>query len=747
MVQRWTPITIWIVCIVLVSVPAVAQEGDQTSADEEVEVRLADAISALANEQPAEARAQLKPVFDENPTYQLPEHRSVAYWLGRSYKKEEEYERALTVWRDGLEAMADEGEIDVVLADAYLQALVDGELQGTRSEATWVYETLIGNGLDQEISDESRSILQGHVAQAALLMEDRDLEKIINEPVGTDPSEWTFTGDAGDHLLRWWRRENPLPATERNERLEEHLERLDHALEHYADEDRMTGLDARGEIYIQYGEPYRTDEITYLNSDFQQDVFRFGVPVSRSDFPSNEIWIYHHIDESGYFIFIKNDGVYELGDSQDLIPSRLRNVAGTSERSLNISISSLAAMRYIYRELAMHQQVFSRHYNSIDDYAMWQEQEQIRDELGDAGTSDTRSVGVSRGGQSYAASSDPQYGIERPTEYVRTTLAEAHDDERNAEERRKENMPDHHTNVLSDTDPLPVAHRTARFLDEDGTTRTEVYWSLPSNALDVSEGQMGLYADTRFSRSSHYVLDVSGVRKDEEYKRQAQDTKQHLVDRPRSSESPPLDPQTQVIPGGEKEKTYHVGLQWQQHLAAMDGGEEEVTIGPSVKVSTQRVDSLQALNADPGALEMSDIKPLSWDEDQEQGTASLTEAEPYPYATIERDTPLALYFEVYDLTFGADDQTEYTIAYDVMRTTERGRLTGLFRSDEETKVQTETTHSGTSRTADEYVVIDLGDTAEDPDSVQINIRVTDEHTGEQKERAIQFDVDHGTRSE
>ncbi len=107
----------------------------------------------------------------------------------------------------------------------------------------------------------------------------------------------------------------------------------------------------------------------------------------------------------------------------------------------------------------------------------------------------------------------------------------------------------------------------------------------------------------------------------------------------------------------------------------------------------------------------------------------------YPFDTLEKQTPLLLYFEVYHLAFGPDDQTQYTVAYEVRRKKGRGGLLRFLGGPEEEGTAAQTDYTGVSRTAKEAILLDFTDW-EGRGALEITVRVTDRVTGRQVERAI-----------
>lgn len=110
---------------------------------------------------------------------------------------------------------------------------------------------------------------------------------------------------------------------------------------------------------------------------------------------------------------------------------------------------------------------------------------------------------------------------------------------------------------------------------------------------------------------------------------------------------------------------------------------------------------------------------------------------PYPHATLLPGVDLRLYFEVYGLTFGSEDRTQYAVAYEVEKRTEGG-VFRLFR-DKYRRTTTRSTYQGTSRRTQEYIELELGDLG-NADEVRITLRVTDQVTDRTAERSLTFGV-------
>jgi hypothetical protein len=112
---------------------------------------------------------------------------------------------------------------------------------------------------------------------------------------------------------------------------------------------------------------------------------------------------------------------------------------------------------------------------------------------------------------------------------------------------------------------------------------------------------------------------------------------------------------------------------------------------------------------------------------------------PYPFQYITPETSLALYFEVYHLAFDETDQTRYTVEYEVQRQAPNGRLTRLIRGDDTPSTATTAQYEGTTRTANEYILLDLSAWDGQRD-LTVTVRVTDTVTGQEVQRSIDFDA-------
>jgi len=682
----------------------------------------------------ADAVPLLRDVTSARPDYLHPEHGAAAYWLGASLAATDQRGAARTAWLGGMKAVDEAGGFDLRLADAYLSSLTPQTLRSERSRAVRLYVRLLERA-GPDLSEGDREVVHRLIAELEPLLDDATLRSVIRssteakgrKTLREQPETWTLRADAGTVLARWWRQNDPLPATRDNERLEEHVTRLVKVRTDYACPRRASGLDDRGAIYLRFGPPYRDREIDFNDPDFIQEVYRFGVWVSDHDFPENEIWVYPSLSNVGYYIFTEDQDCYQIAQSHDLIPDHLTQSRGKTGRGQNIAYSGLMAMRYVYRELALQHSAFSSRYSDIASYADYQETQGILEEMGAGSSANTQTVG-SGINQTRTVAEDPLFGIQSPATYVPQMDNRAKRVDRQTARQRERSMPRQATDLFEDINTFPVAVRTARFLTPDGQTRAEVYWGLSAESLRPAD------ADTVTSGA---LLSTSLVRYDAAYEPVDERTGRHAIAaqtirRGVSFVGPPTSVKT-------SDGVSHFGLQWMQY-AIRDGHPDDLTslrVGSSRGVAVTRIDSLTSLRAD-GPVEMSDVNVLAPPKGDVTPDVLESASQPYPFRTIRPSRPLILAFEVYHLTRGSDGRTQYTIDYEVEGRTKRG-WTRLFRGQDEQRVATSTTTSGTSERTDERIVLDLQDMARRSNQdVRVTVRVTDEVAGTEVARSVDF---------
>jgi GWxTD domain-containing protein len=128
------------------------------------------------------------------------------------------------------------------------------------------------------------------IAVLSLIATDEEIAEFKNAPEGERPRLWEA----------FWARRDPTPGTSENEALQEHLRRVQFAIEHYSDAAPGWRSD-RGKVYIKFGEPDNTE--VKIEPQYQGEYV---------------IWYYYK--ENLRFVFWDRSGLgeYRLTDTSQL---------------------------------------------------------------------------------------------------------------------------------------------------------------------------------------------------------------------------------------------------------------------------------------------------------------------------------------------------------------------------------------------------------------------------------------------
>jgi len=694
-------------------------------------------IQLMRRDRPTEAQPYLEYAFAADSSLVLPEHGAVAYWLGEAYAQMGDSSQARSTWHRGYQMLHATRQFDARLADAYLRGLTRSQLRENRLEAVDAYFSLLSR-VTSDTSSALTSIYRRRVFQVAPLMSDDVFNQVLDGDRSEEPSTWSLRPAAGDSLQAWWRGLDPFPDTPENERLEEHLTRLVHARRAFSCAERPSRLDRRGATYLRFGAPYKRRPLRYKDVDFFQEVYRFGVHLSPDAFPESEIWIYPQIDESGFYLFAeeKTSDCFQLARANDLFPNQLTQLRSKNERGLNYAYSALMAMRAVYRELALYHINFGNRYSKIANYADYQEmsaqQAETDRRFGTNFTGSKQQTTVGAGATARTVTEDPMMGVEAPTTFVSRIVGQAEREDRAAARRREENMPRQYTALRDNVPELPVAIRTARFLNEDGSTRTEIYWG-------VSAAEARLTPDDEEEAPPPSLIRFAATQHNEDRTRTRRRQSRHMLPPRPGAEQDLLVPSSLTFDGTDSQQ--HLSLQWTQYRLWRNADGSPSGLGPKQRYAAARSDSLAPLRPSGPTPEMSDLKVLTLSDTSAAPATNLSERTvPYPFRRIGPETPLLLSFEIYHLNYGADDRTRYTLSYEVEGQTQRG-WTRLFRGQDTQRTTTEMTRQGTERRTEEQIILDLSEIErEDPQDVRVTVRVTDEVTGASVTRSVDFEL-------
>ena len=665
---------------------------------------------------PEEAIALLQPVVATQPLYRHDNEGSVAFWLAEAYTRAGYERQAFIMRRMGARAALQENEIDWWLVDAYVREVFREQHLNEYLYASELYMRAL-QAVPADGPERLRDTITTHLAAAAVLLsEGQRAETGTERPTAERMDEgWAAPQDFPTYLAAWWRREDPDLVTTRNERLEEHLQRLAYVWEAYRPEGQ---LDDRGLIYMRFGEPQYTTTIPFDTPQMRERVIDEVPGITTFDFRDNEVWSFRHIDRNATYLFAEDKRRYYESEVLNLLPRRLQRGFSPSGRGERDSQATVYALYETYQTLSNYAVEYGTRFSDISNYVFDLDMQRLY------------------GGQTQMMPESPATVAAREASRARTEDAWF-------VQQRERTVPDAESFVLHDMPQWDYALRAARFLESDGRTRTEVYWAVDASGIEEEDDRvqrLGIeapadVADERLlqsvivHRASNYAVEAQGSSVQQVYARRTNGQRTGWVE----------GTDTVVAAIEEDDAPYHVGLQWNGHLLGDVPDPDALTMesaGPLTSLTRHRIDSLRTLDASGTTLEMSDLKPLRFDDP----TADPSTAPPYPYAMLGPDTPVAIYFELYHLTVPDGENARYTVAYELVRREGRGLFARTFTEDiPDRSVTTLSQESGQPRT-DELILIEWQD-AWEGGTVELTVRVTDEATGATAERTLAFDID------
>ena len=642
--------------------------------------------------------------------------RSAGYWLGAVYETRGDSARARAAWLSGIRRRAGRGVLDVPAADAFVWSAFGGRDGASYVAAETAYLHLL-RAWGPTLGGDDREIVEAHVAQALLLVPRADRPALDDR------------ADLGAALAARWAADDPLPASDLNERVVEHLERVADARRRYPGRG-PTGFDDRGDVYVRLGAPTRSRSIDFYTPELVRRVQELrrstgnDLLVEPSDFADNEVWVYEGAGGAGdthAFLFVGEGREYRVGQTVDLIPSRLRvgfdRNTGRGGAKADIVME---ALRTIYRQLSTESLSFGERYGDVEGYLS--EMEMLRSRT--ASKTRARSFGrqgdnvTSRSDYSAAAQAsgtgDPSGGTP-PDLAVRSALETARREDEVIRAQREADLPAQRSRVLDRIEPFPVSARFSRFLDADGATRLEVDWAALPGALALGDDALAAVRALGLGEYRDSVVRASLVRRLGGAGRRVEQVE--FVSVPKSEADYPDAGGAHTLTVREESGALDVAIQWDQYVAVLLP--DSIALGPRARVAVVRTDAPAPLCAE--GLEVSDLRPLR-----------TADREPYPYDRVEAGDPISVYFEVYGLSsFGG----RFTVEYEV---TQRQRGS-IFRRDREETSGGRLVSRVQDGRAEEYLILDTSGWGE-ADEVDVTVRVL-AGPGGVVERTVRFEVE------
>lgn len=632
----------------------------------------------------------LRQVVEADPGCYLPERGAAAYWLGRAEGKREEYEAQVQAWRKGIDALRNSpAPTDPRLIDAFLGVIFRQERHRHYDRATQAYYSLLSETGKERQEWAARPVAHHLRLVAHLVPSAFRTQYGLSRTLGAD-SVGAVKADLGPRIIAWWRGQDPLPQTIANERVERHLSRVVHARENYEHDGY---LDDRGFVYVRLGEPTRKTTIQFNSIDFADNVLSGSSRWMDSDFKQGKFWVYDHISRSTEYLFVEvNRDVFKSGTVLSMLPSSARRSFSSSSRGAEEAEVFVRAMKEAYSQLAVYSSRYHSQHQTFANYVMDLE----------------ATAGAPRPERNWSSQS-----------IARRMLPQVREENRYQRRLRKKHTPPSYSGIEEDWSSLPVSVRHTRFLESDGDTRVEIAWSIPSSGLVTKEGQEA------------YFLATTLLHRGPEGERRASRYQSSRFRRTEISGGGFIKPQTTNV-RVRSSGPFRIDMQWDQFAAGRGD-----TPKPEKRVARMvEVDTLRALESNPSTLTVSDLQPMLVP-NVEKETGPWEQGMPYPFETVTFESPLALYFEVYHLTLDPSKKTRYTVEYVVQESSDAS-VTADAWAKRGTAVRT--TMSGTNRTANEYILLDLQEWDVEGERITVSVRVTDEHTGQKVVRTLDFRV-------
>ena len=661
--------------------------------------QLVEARLLIERGRPREAIDLLRPLVDQRPDWIQPRWGAASYWLGRAHEAQGDCARAHQAWRAGVNALFAQGRVNVPLFQAYVTSVFRWGNASEQASAADAYLHLLGTA-----APGAPPTVRRHVAHLLLLWPKADRTRLAPDPDALFDGSGTLTVDAGSLAVMWWNRQDPRPATPRNERLIEHMQRVAQAEQQFGD-DSFLRVDARGRIYIRLGTPEQRRTLT-------SDRLAKSTSLQSHFIPHNEYWRYQGFGRHAHYLFIRRSGRYVQGGVIDLLPTALRHNMNDS-RGL-----TAVALRDLYDPLVPRVSEYATLFDRVSHEAARAESV-LRQSI----------MAPSPGGVNDQNRSSGRF----PPSF----FDEARRAEREVATQRAREVPPTRSAVAAKENTLPVALRTARFLRPNGTTRVEAYWSVRRHHLEMKPVYDRLRT-SGYSEVQGHRLRLTARRYDTAYRPDAVLRSEHRVRRS-SAPSPPPAARVLSVRLEEQRAVRHLAFQW-DHLVTPRGADPQTLL--RVQSGIQRVDSLTALPANASRLVLSDLVPLqaaTFSGNTVRDTTGF-QPRPYPFDVLDPDMPLGVYLELYNLALDPRGQTRYSVEYVLRREVPKGRVARLFGRTQTETTATRTTAEGRTPRDHVYLEIDLRD-AKDAERLALIVRVTDQVSGATAHRVLSFDVD------
>jgi GWxTD domain-containing protein len=671
-----------------------------------------EAFQFYKRRQYSEAEKKLANLVQLDPLYQDNEEGSVWFWLGKVAYAQKKEEPALQIYLSGLEKLKENSLFDPFLGEAFMQLVIQLEKKTYYEQVSETFYQL----LETEPREE---LLNRLYEQCVFLFSEREQSEAEQFLKSNQSS-----ANVSRILLKFWRASDPTPATILNERLIEHLQRVEYATKHYP-AGLVRGFDDRGMIYVKLGTPSGVASAGVTATDARRNY----------NFLPHEVWFYEFIAPELHFPFVhlQDKRAYVLVDGIEKaitgggVSSLWRTYIKREEvpssegsyRGINQETPELDRRLLFYKRLAVSSSIF---YNRVL---------QLEDILTKMAADDSPKP----------LSYWNKFAVDRMTFL-----------DQEAASFRSRTTPEVLGDPLPDIEPLPIFVRTARFLEEDGRTRLEVYLGLLKNDLGLKPSAPQLQLDTLFVKIAAAVEDTS--------LRPTSTAHRQLVVFDEGGEPPPNNQSAgrhlllEQLALNTELSDFFVSGQVESWLATLDRGlTSQDSLTPILNLRSQamiklgafRTEQQKAFRFESGSLLLSDLQlssqiiPAADHPTPNKGELYVA---PYPFQRVDRQKQLFIYFEIYGLRLSPEATTRYRIGYEAAELKSKqslaARIKSLLGGRERSEVALESEYEGASANSREWIALDLS--ALSPGEITLTVTVKDLISGESTKRAIVIEL-------
>ncbi len=547
------------------------------------------------------------------------------YELGLAQRDSGNWQEALRIWQMAKDSLPEQTATDPRIGLAFIEL-------ATQKKAADYYENA------------SKMYFWGFSQANAKIYKEEIRQEIdrLSAILGDEESNrWLKLVEDGDSAINneikcFWVRKDPIPTTEKNERLIEHWQRLAHVKEKYLlEKTTVYGTDDRGMVYVKYGEPDviyagklgegQVEIIRWLD-DFmlRQEIQRFN------NIPELEIWLYKNLDseKSTIYLFGKRTGFGKYGlryGIEDFISDQAfrRNSTQTTRGVLPGAMLQLI----YYSELIQVDRFFVERYRELE--AMW---------------SNARAAGYL----------SPNYDVIRGLVNHYKNI--------DKDRLQFKYMPLDQTNAFEGLETLSLKYKQFRYLDNQHKSRLYLMTVSAAQSNDGLDFTHFFREATMSKYKQRHIL----ITYDNNW-----DVKDRVINYPAANN---LSTSTHSIIQ-TTDSTNYLLVAEKIFLDARTAKIEESDISDTAKVlgiGTAFLGKIEPLSPDTTSFEVSDLILGI------KSPSHIDDALLYPFPVIPKDPvrhseSLQIYLELYHLAASRDNKTAFRLDCDINRIKEKGK--------------------------------------------------------------------------